>query len=286
MRPRSGTTLIELLVVVGVLAVLVGLLLAGVQKVRGAAERAQAKNTLRQFMLAVHNHAAASGGRLPGTRDPYTYVPGGEETIFYTMLPYLEVPGPWRFRENQGYSYRPVRLFRSAADPSYALPGADSMTLNPGAVSYAANMQALVNSPTLTASFPDGTSHTVALAEHYWATSRRANQLHYPGAVTNPSSVGGGFSGLRSATFADRGWRDVVPVTSGSPPVSRPSESGPPFQMVPTVEAADGRRLQAMRPSGLEVALWDGSARTFRPDIAEAVFWAHVTPNAGDSSAE
>jgi prepilin-type N-terminal cleavage/methylation domain-containing protein/prepilin-type processing-associated H-X9-DG protein len=119
---RAGFTLIELLVVVAIIAILIGLLLPAVQKVRASAARAQCLNNMKQLGLALHNYHSTFG-RFPQPRaiasTPYT-APGWMNSL----LKFVEQDAIARRAEASPGSTRNVmvQLFLCPSDPRKLTP--------------------------------------------------------------------------------------------------------------------------------------------------------------------
>src|SRR6185312_713069 len=172
-------TLIELLVVIAIIAVLIGLLLPAVQKVREAAARSTCQNNLKQMGLAVHNYESANG-RLPGAGEgtqgtgtgfanlqnyngaplaPGIAPPPGYyfHSLWYYLLPYVEQNAVFNMIDpNQYYNANSVNAPNHAAAfkvviktficPSYPFEAKDS--LGYGYVHYGATVYTDINQAT------------------------------------------------------------------------------------------------------------------------------------------
>jgi prepilin-type N-terminal cleavage/methylation domain-containing protein len=178
---RRGFTLIELLVVIAIIAVLIGLLVPAVQKVREAAARIQDSNNLKQQGIAVHNCNDTYGrlppayGNFPG-RAGSVGPPAGLGTLQYFLLPFLEQDNLYNQTAvtSDNIMNIPLKVFMSPADPTMPTSGIVMSMMMGGAYggcSYASNYLIFGSTPggqaKIPASFPDGTSNTLLFAERY-----------------------------------------------------------------------------------------------------------------------
>jgi prepilin-type N-terminal cleavage/methylation domain-containing protein len=274
---RKGVTLLELIIVIAIIGLLLSFILTGVMRVRETALITQSKNNLRQIVLGIH-HFDSVQRRLPvmgysgAEHVGRTYIPRREAPpLFLRVLPYMEgqnaVNSPWP-------KFPTVSFLLSPSDPS----ASEALAKNAPVTSYAANGRVFVGFPRLATTFQDGTSNTIAFAEHY---ACNCNGMSFPYSQNergHPTWYGDRI-GHRPA-FADTG--DVIPVTQENPPVTGPSSRpGAPvktFQVAPSIRSCNFFVPQTPHTSGMLVAMADGGVRQLAPSISPSVFWGAVTP--------
>ncbi|MGL6076361.1 MAG: DUF1559 domain-containing protein [Fimbriiglobus sp.] len=297
MMTRSGRSILEVLIVVAILGILIGLLLAGIQKMREASLRTQTKNNLRQMMMGYASHSSKHGDKVSGLpdSDPNKTVYRNSGSIFNHIR--LELFGKSNLPNNPtkgeltSYTTPSIRIFHSPADPSI---GVKSMSSSQGKISYAANMMAFDKAITYPVSIPDGTANTIAIAEKYWWVS----MLWSGDSVTRHTcyhdyqeilpGVAMSFANRR-ATFADFGSADIVPTyekSTGELIIDTHFQDMPlkskTFEVRPLYTNTWCDRLQTPFAAGLPVAMFDGSVRILSPSIEPKIFWGLVTPAGGE----
>ena len=189
-RKRFAFTLIELLVVIAIIAILIGLLLPAVQKVRAAAQRTQCTNNHKQIILAVHNYAGDHDGQLPSSVGHIPgWTPPRDASLNFALMPYLEQDNVYNQITSTGNCFAeatlPLKVFLCPSDPtgSFFTNPYYKDPFNGYAVSnYQHNLpvfatESIVNptyvqvnyysAPYRIGTIPDGTSNTVAFAENY-----------------------------------------------------------------------------------------------------------------------
>ncbi len=215
LRPRRGFTLIELLVVIAVIAILIGLLLPAIQRVRESANRTTCQNNLKQIALAAQNLAGNNQGWLPTITDFGPRAPTGYQTysFFFSLLPYVEQESvfnrfdpsnpPSYYDPTNGAAKAIIKVFLCPSDASagagapVTLTGSVTGGLPPpwqspwtgqyALTSYAVNGVAFRNNLVqIPGGVPDGLSQTILFGERY-----QSCQSATGGAVANSWAWGG-----------------------------------------------------------------------------------------------
>jgi prepilin-type N-terminal cleavage/methylation domain-containing protein len=298
-RSTSAFTLIELLVVIAIIAVLIGLLLPAVQKVRSAAARVQSSNNLKQIVLACHNYHDTYNSlpdcdaTISNLYDKVYGLSSGQTGVHTLLLPYLEQNNLYQLavqtgllngsNPNNAPAAQQLKVFMSPRDPSN--PGGgdwkDSWGGPPliwGLSSYADN-EAVFTQPYVTwnpkrklTGITDGTSNTVAFGEQYMlCTDSQGLTTGKPWAYHPP------WDEDRASDFQptqlSKGNYSTWPPTWG-PPAATP-------QMTPTVANCVWYNLQAMDAGGCLVAMFDGSVRSVSPTVSGTTWYAAIWPTDG-----
>jgi len=292
-RRWRGFTLIELLVVIAIIAILIGLLLPAVQKVREAAARVQCQNNLKQMSLATIDCADTYQSKLPpglGTYPSRKVNPNnGQGSLHFHILPFIEQDNLYKSSlgtdgRNNGYATYTawnvqqttvVKTYMCPSDPSQDGGWAQAKTsyaynANVFGISYDWNWgQGSYRYP---ASISDGTSNTIFFTEK------------------EVTSYGG-----QSGWSPDSGfncWSDWGPAIS-SVEGGQPTGVNAMFIVQPKKGCAntgqgvgycgDGNRANSPHTGGINAGMGDGSVRFVSGSVSPATWWAALTPAGGET---
>jgi prepilin-type N-terminal cleavage/methylation domain-containing protein/prepilin-type processing-associated H-X9-DG protein len=254
-RAPRGFTLFELLVVLALLALLLGLLLPAIQKVREAASRSQCMNNEKQIGLAMHNH-----------NDTYAKLPpcvgilnegGPHGTSLFFLLPFIEQDNLYKMAIgpdgkgsawNDGVFSMAVRTYVCPNDksggPDHRFDGWLATS------SYAANWMVFRDGGArIPASFPDGTSNTIMIAERFQ--------------VCNGTPCGWAYDGLTD-------WAPIFAYSSNAK-----------FQVLPAPSQCDPSVPNSLHAGGINVGMADGSVRFLSQAISLQTWYYACNPNDG-----
>jgi prepilin-type N-terminal cleavage/methylation domain-containing protein/prepilin-type processing-associated H-X9-DG protein len=295
--PRRGFTLIELLVVIAIIAILIGLLVPAVQKVREAAARMQCSNNLHQLGIGLHNHHDSRGHFPPGgvtTAMPQLGIPAGVThgwAVF--VLPYIEQDNlykqyrfdlDWRDPANEPVRTTAVKTFLCPSSPGGARTdsfnssvfgtvrgiagdyppdnGVSGDLRTAGLIDNVADLKGVlrVNETPRFADITDGTSNTELLTECAGRPQRwRAGKLI-------SGRQGGGMWADRDAEYITHGFTSDG-LTSPGPCA---------------VNCTNADEIYAFHTGGANVLLGDGSVRFLSTSVSIRTVARLITRNGGE----
>ena len=291
-RLSSGFTLIELLVVIAIIAILIGLLLPAVQKVREAAARSQCSNNLKQISLSIHNYESAFGKVPPafgsnnaGAGHLFTTasnLQSGYGTLHFYILPYIEQEPLFRAANNDSSTVR-ATVVKTFLCPSDSTMSSNLQRYGYAPTSYASNL--MVFAPTGTGSLinsmTDGLTNVPMFVERFKDCSPSFGGVTQPAWALHPSMIGHGWD---SPSF---GWREYTPSRGWDPGFSTAAsglgngQGTFPFQVGPRPAACNWGVAQSAHTGTMQIGLGDGSVKGVSASMSVNTWTNACRPNDG-----
>jgi prepilin-type N-terminal cleavage/methylation domain-containing protein len=304
---RRGFTLIELLVVIAIIAILIGLLLPAVQKVREAAARSTSQNNLKQIALACQSCGDSYGGAMPPLFSPGGIATGAfgsaPGTLHFFLLPYME-QNPL-FQQGYTNTYAAVvKPYQASLDSTSQNGLATTTPSNWAATNYGANAVVFGNAtagvvsgvpttltfntvgtvansqyygrPNMPGTFADGTSNTVLFAEKKANCSAGPNGggTAFAAGVATSAGVSTNPSGSTSPY-----WLPAFNYIAGTTAAA----AFPPIQaQTSPANACNSVQAHALSAGGTQVAMGDGSVRNVTTSISQLTWSIVLTPQGGE----
>jgi len=260
-------------VVIAIIAILIGLLLPAVQKVREAAARTQSQNNLKQIGVGLHNAASTFNDQMPPAVGSYpgttSAAPFNLQPLFVHLLPYIEQDALYKLATS-GSTVQPGAWLTTAVK-TYVAPGDPSYTTGSAWTSYASNANLFTTSgANLKSTFITGTSNVVMITERYSAPVSATN-LHrwaMPIVITNVPTTPLAYNPTTPVTAPGTQGESWLPYPGAAP------------QMKPAISAASLIGAHGMSSGACQVGMGDGSVRSVGSGVSTAtwqIVWSPTT---------